>query len=102
MLQLHIHPTSKAGVENKAAHALSRRVFILIKTSTTVNSFERLKIEYESCPDFHEIYAKLKDETTREVDGFVLHDGYLFIGRKLCIPRISLREFLVWNYKPMV
>ena len=45
--------------------------------------------------DFHEIYEELKDETTREVVGFVLHNGYLFIDRKLCIPRISLREFLV-------
>jgi len=29
--------------------------------------------------------------------GFVLHDGYLFLGHKLCIPRISFREFLVWE-----
>ena len=58
-------------------------MFILTKMSTTVNSFERLRAEYESCPDFHEIYVELKDGTTREVDGFVLHDGYLFIGSKL-------------------
>jgi len=77
------------------ADALSCRVFILTKMSTAVNGFERLKTEYESCPDFHEIYVELKDGTTREVDGFVLHDGYLFIGRKLCILRTSLREFLV-------
>ena len=51
----------KAGVENKAADALSRRVFILTKMSTTVNGFEKLKTEYESCPDFHKIYAELKD-----------------------------------------
>ena len=48
--------------------------------STAVNDFERLKTEYESCPDFHEIYAELKAGTTWEVDGFVLHDGYLFLG----------------------
>ena len=85
----------KAGVENKAADALSRRVFILTKMSIAVNGVERLKTEYESCPNFHEIYAKLKDGTTREVDGFVLHDGYLFPVRKLCIPTISFREFFV-------
>ena len=87
----------KAGVENKVADALSRRVFILTKMSTAVNGFEKLKTEYESCPDFREIYKELKDGVTREVDGFVLHDGYLFIGRKLCIPRTSLREFIVWE-----
>jgi len=73
----------KAGVENKAVDAFSRRVFILTKMSTVVNDFERLKTEYESCPDFYEIYTELKEETIREVDEFVLHDGYLFLGRKL-------------------
>ena len=41
--------------------------------------------------------VKLKDRTTREVDGFILYDGYLFLGRKLCIPRTSFREFLDWE-----
>jgi len=40
---------------------------------------------------------ELKNETTRKVDEFVLHDGYLFLSRKLCIPRTSLREFLIWE-----
>ena len=65
--------------------------------SIIVNDFKRLKTEDESCPDFHEIYAELKAGTTREVNGFVLHDGYLFLGCKLCIPRISLREFFIWE-----
>ena len=64
-------------------------MFILNEMSTVVNDFERLKIEYESCPNFYEIYAKLKDETTQEVDGFVPNDGYLFLGRKLCLLRTS-------------
>ena len=65
--------------------------------SVVVNNFERLKVEYESCPDFYKIFVELKDETTREVDKFILHDGYLFISHKLCILRISLREFLIWK-----
>jgi len=63
--------------------------------STVVSGFERLIVDYESYSDFHEIYAELKNEAIREVDEFVLHDGYLFLGSKLCIPRTSLREFLV-------
>ena len=83
------------GVENKAADALNHRVFILTKMSTVVSCFERLIADYESYPDFHEMYVELKDGTTREVDEFVLHDGYLFLSRKLCILRTSLREFLL-------
>ena len=70
----------KARVENKAADALSRRIFILTKMSTVVNDFEKIKAEYESCPDFCDIYAILIDESTQEVDGYTLHDGYLFLG----------------------
>ena len=51
----------------------------------------------ESCPDFCDIYAILIDGSIQEVDGYTLHDGYLFLGRKLWIPRISLIEFLVWE-----
>jgi len=87
----------KTGIENKVVNALSRRIFILTKMTTVISGFERVRTKYESCPDFHEIYAKLKDEITREVDGFVLHDGYLFLSRKICISRTSLREFLVWE-----
>jgi len=87
----------KARVENKAADALSRHIFILTKMSTVVNSFEKIKAEYESCPSFCDIYAILTNGSTQEVDGYTPHDGYLFLGQKLCIPRTSLREFLVWE-----
>ena len=46
----------KAGVENKV-DALSRRVMILVAMSAEVTEFERLREEYESCPDFGEIYV---------------------------------------------
>ena len=87
----------KAEVENKATDALSRHIFILTKMSTVVNGFEKIKAEYKLCPNFYDIYAILIDGSTQEVDGYTLHDGYLFLGRKLCIPRASLREFLVWE-----
>jgi len=70
-------------------------MFILTKMSTVASDFERLIADYYSCLDFHEIYAEMKNKTTREVDGFILHDGYLFIGCKVYISRTSLRELLV-------
>jgi len=91
------HFTLKAGIDNKVVDTLSNRVFVLTKMSTMVNGFEKLRIEYKSCPDFCEIYAILKDGATREVDEYTLQDRYLFLGRKLYIPRTSLREFLVWE-----
>jgi len=72
----------KEEVENKAADALSRHIFILTKMSMVVNSFEKIRAEYESCPDFCDIYAILIDRLTQEVDGYTLHDGHLFLGRK--------------------
>ena len=67
----------------------------MTKISTAVNGFERLNTEYESCPDFHEIYAELQDGTKREVDGFVLHDGYLLIGHKLYNQEPLLENFFL-------
>ena len=87
----------KAWVENKTTYALSHCIFVLTKMSTMVNDFEKLRTEYESCPDFCDIYAILRNERTREVDGYTLQDGYLVLGRKLCISRTSLKEFLLWE-----
>ena len=62
--------------------------------STKVIGFEKLQ-EYESCPDFGEVYTTLKIEHLQVVDDFILRDGYLFKANKFCIPRTSVRDFLV-------
>ena len=85
----------KAEVENRVAYALSRRRALLSVMSTEMVGFENIKDTYESCPNFENIYTVLRDSLTHEIDGFLLQDGYLFHSRLLCIPRISLREFLV-------
>ena len=64
--------SNKAGVENKVADALSRRVMILVAMNVEVIGFERLREEYDSCPDFGEIYVTLRDDSIREIDGFLL------------------------------
>jgi len=65
--------------------------------STVVNDFEKIKAEYKSYPDFCDVYTILIDGSTREVDGYTVHDEYLFLSCKLCILRTSLREFLCEN-----
>ena len=85
----------KAGIENKAADALSRRISLLVAMSVETTGFERIREEYESCPDFGEIYTLLRDGLARERDDFFLQDGYLFRATQLCIPQGSTRDFII-------
>jgi hypothetical protein len=87
----------KAGIENKAADALSRRVTLLSMMSTNVTGFERLRDEYESCPDFGKLHATLSSAPHPTIEDYTIQDGYLFKANKLCIPRTSVRDFLVWE-----
>ena len=85
----------KAGIENKAADALSRRISLLVAMSVETTGFERIREEYESCPNFGEIYTLLRDGLARERDDFFLQDGYLFRATQLCIPQGSTRDFII-------
>jgi len=69
--------------------------------STEVVGFEKIKNTYESCPDFENIFSVLRNSLTHDVDDFLLQDGYMIRSRKLCIPRTSLREFLVCELHAM-
>ena len=51
---------------------------MLKQLNAEVVGFERIKEEYESCPDFGEIFGALKEEVISAIDGFLLQDGYLF------------------------
>ena len=87
----------QAGTENKVADALSRRALLLNSVSTEVVGFERLKEGYETCPDFSEVYRALHSGPSSDHSDYTLLDDYLFRGNRLCIPKTSLREFLVWE-----
>ena len=87
----------RAGVKNKAADALSRRVSLLSVMSVKVTGFERLKDDYESCPNFGELYTSLSNAPWPILDDYTLQDGYLFKANKLYIPRSSVRDFLIWE-----
>ena len=87
----------RAGVENKAADALSQRVSLLSIMSVKVTGFEQLKDDYESCPDFGALYTSLSNAARAIPDDYALQDGYLFKANKLCNPRYSVRDFLVWE-----
>ena len=75
----------RMGVKNKAADALSRRESLLSIMSVKVTRFELLKDDYESCPDFGELYTSLSNAPQPILDDYTLQDGYLFKANKLCI-----------------
>jgi len=54
-----------------------------------------LKEEYDSCPDFKDIFLALQSGQSDTTDGFRLEASYLFKTNKLCIPRTSVRDFIV-------
>jgi len=69
--KLHLYLKHTSGVEN-LADALSRRACVLKQLNAEVVGFERIKEEYESCPDFGDIFGALKEGVTSEIDGFLL------------------------------
>ena len=65
----------KEGVENKVADALSHQASILTATSSEVTGFDRIKNDYDSCPNFGEVYKILVDGLVREHDDYFLLEG---------------------------
>ena len=51
--------------------------------SVQVTGFERLKDDYESCPNFGELYTSLSNAPRPILDDYTLLDGYLFKANKL-------------------
>jgi len=78
-----------SGVENKVANTLSRRVCFLKQVSAEVVGFERIKDEYESCPDFGEIICVLKEGVTHEINGFLLMMAIYFDFVSYVFPVLS-------------
>ena len=87
----------RVRVENKAADALSRRVSLLSVMSVKVTGFKQLNDDYESRPNFGELYTSLSNAPRPILDDYTLQEGYLFKANKLCIPRSLVRDFLVWE-----
>ncbi|XP_022865693.1 uncharacterized protein LOC111385528 [Olea europaea var. sylvestris] len=85
------------GMENQAADVLSRRVSLLSIMSIKVIGFERFKKDYEACLDFKDIFLDLQRGQSGTTYSFRLEEGYLFRVNKLCLPRTSVRNFIVWK-----
>ena len=83
----------RAGAQNKVADALSRRAHLLAVLQTEVTSFSSLRDDYEGDDDFASMWSKCLSHS--DAGDFTIQEGYLFRGSQLCIPRSSLRDFLI-------
>ena len=87
----------RSGIENKAADALSRLTVTLHRMSALVIGFDRLKNEYSASADFGIIYNEVRNGNRQEYLDFLVENGYLFKVTKLCVPRTSFRDLLIWE-----
>lgn len=83
----------RAGVHNKVTNALTHLRCLLNTLLTTNTSFDILRDHYEGDEDFASIWLACSHGPG--LRKFFIQDGFLFRGNLLCIPKTSLREFLV-------
>ena len=86
----------KAGVQNKVVDALSRHSLFLTVLRNELVGFDSFKDQYDSDLDFQAIWEKcLCHDHTGE---FHIADGFLFKGLQLCLPRGSIRSYIVKEF----
>ncbi|GJW86993.1 RNA-directed DNA polymerase, partial [Tanacetum coccineum] len=82
----------KAGSANTVADALSRRPALTTTSSVHVSGFESIQPLYADDPDFKDCWEQCATAPFRD---FVRRDGFLFKGRRLCVPLSSVREAII-------
>ena len=73
---------------NRVTDALSEHTTLLATMQTEVPSFESIKELLHTDPCFCSIIEHLQVGESKD---FILQDGFLFKGNKLCIPDCNLR-----------
>lgn len=82
----------KEGKSNVVADALSRRYALLGVLNFRLLGFELIKEHYKGDVDFATL---IEDCSKGAVGSYILQDGFLFKGNKLCLPKCSIRELVV-------
>jgi hypothetical protein len=87
-----------SGTANKVADALSRKCLLLQEFRVKTLGFDDLKEMYQDDPDFKEAYEATENPILRDRsqwEEYMIHEGLLFKGNQLCIPKCSMRENLL-------
>jgi len=86
------------GSANKFVDALRRRCLILQEFQVETLGFEHLKEMYQEDPDFKEAYEACGNPLLRDINQwmeYMIQEGLVFKGSRLCIPRCSMRDNLL-------
>ena len=59
---------------------------------SVIVGFESIKTLYEDDPDFGNVWKACLSGPTNQ---FLIHDGYIFKGKHLCVPSCSLRQAII-------
>ena len=88
----HFSSRYKDGKSNMVADALSRRYTLLATLDIRLLGCETLKGYYAKDGDFGELFGKCANGAQGE---FLVRDGFLFKGNRLCVPKHAIRELLI-------
>ncbi|XP_026434908.1 uncharacterized protein LOC113332594, partial [Papaver somniferum] len=84
----------KRGKLNQVADALSRRRHLLATIRNESFAFDYIKEIYAEDGDFKSLWEQCSS-LVHGFDDFLIQDGFLFKGNRLCIPNGSLRLHLI-------
>jgi len=82
----------KQDKSNVVANALSRRHTLLKNLNNQYLSFDHIKENYKDDLDFSHILQECPKGCHKD---FFIHEGFLFKGKRLCVPQGSFRQSLV-------
>ena len=84
-----------SGRTNKVADALSRRQSLLATLQVSVPGFATFADLYPTDPFFGPIFVDLQHQQSSD---FVLQDGFVFFGNRLCVPECSWRLKIIEEF----
>ena len=87
-----------SGTTNKVVDDLSRKCFLLQEFRVKTLGFDNLRNLYADDHDFKEAYEVAENPVLRDRSpwtDYMIQDGLLFRGYRLCITNCSMRENLI-------